>query len=383
MIPGKATESDLSRKGAIFILTESQNLARLRCFNAETGKVIWEFTRPSRYDDLYGYDSGPRTSPVIDGNRVYIYGVDGQLYCLDANDGKEIWSVDTGKKFGVVQNFFGVGSTPTIFKDQLLVMVGGTDGKQRVVAPNEFPDIQADDSAVVAFDKLTGEVKYELGNDLASYSSIKLAEINEITTALVWARSGLFGFDPLTKQILFKFPWRARSLESVNASTPVVHDDFVFVSECYGVGSALLKLDNNNTIVVEIWTDKGRRKKSLATHWNTPVFHEGCLYASSGRHSGDAQLRCIDFRSGKVNWSQTGLSRSSVTYVDGKLLVLGEYGQLLLVRATPKKFEIITQLDPDDGIKLTYPCWSAPIVAHGLMIVRGKKKVVCYRLIPE
>ncbi len=368
--------------GRYFHFDRVENLARLRCLNAETGKPIWEFTYPSRYDDLYGYDSGPRTSPVIDGDRVYIYGVEGQLYCLQATDGKEIWNVDTGKRFGVVQNFFGVGSTPVVCKDQLLVMVGGTDGGQRVVPPNEFPDIQPANSAVVAFDKLTGDVKYQLGNDLASYSSIKLAELNARMVALVWARSGLFGFDPQTQQLLFEFPWRARSLESVNASTPVVLGDMVFISECYGDGSVLLKLDKDLT-TSEVWSDKGRRNKSLATHWNTPVLHEGNLYGSSGRHSGDAELRCIDFESGKVNWSHSGLSRSSATYVDGYLLVLGEYGQLLLVRATPKQFEIVTQLEPEDGIKLTYPCWSAPIVAHGLLIVRGKKKVVCYDLIPE
>jgi outer membrane protein assembly factor BamB len=369
--------------GRYFHFDRVQNLARLRCLNAETGKPIWEFSYPSRYDDLYGYDSGPRTSPVIDGNRVYIYGVEGQLYCLNANDGKQIWNVDTGKRFGVVQNFFGVGSTPTIYQDQLLVMVGGTDGEQRVVAPNEFPDIQPDDSAVVAFDKFTGDVKYKLGHDLASYSSIKLAEIHGKTTALVWARSGLFGFDPDTKRTQFQFPWRARSLESVNASTPIVHADSVFISECYGDGGVLLKLNEDNSQVTEIWSDRGQRKKSLATHWNTPVYHEGSLYGSSGRHSGEAQLRCIDFESGQVNWSHTGLSRSSATYVDGHLLVLGEYGELLLVRATPKEFDIVTKLDSGEGVELTYPCWSAPILAHGLLIVRGKKKVVCYELIPE
>jgi len=99
---------------------------RLTCLDCESGKPVWTFDYKSNYDDLYGYDSGPRASPVIDGDRVYIYGVEGMLHCLDTGNGKVVWKKDLNKQFGVIQNFFGIASTPTVFESLLIVMVGGS-----------------------------------------------------------------------------------------------------------------------------------------------------------------------------------------------------------------------------------------------------------------
>ena len=111
--------------------------ARLTCMHAETGKELWRFEYDTQYEDLLGYNNGPRCSPVIEGNRVYIYGAEGMLHCLRANDGKPIWNVNTVKKYGVVQNFFGVGSTPVIEGDLLICMVGGSPpGSPQLYASN-------------------------------------------------------------------------------------------------------------------------------------------------------------------------------------------------------------------------------------------------------
>ena len=143
----------------------------------------------------------------------------------------------------------------------------------------------------------------------------------------------------------------------------------------------LLEIENGTP--TKVWSDDGRRKTSLATHWNTPVLHEGHLYASSGQNSGDAELRCIELKTGNVKWKKRGLSRTSVTLIEGHLVVLGEYGDLLLVEATPEEFRMVTELPETKANKLVHPCWSEPIVAHGLLVVRGKKNVRCYELIPR
>ncbi len=101
-------------------------LARLSCVDARSGKEHWSFTYPTAYKDSYGYNNGPRCCPVLDGDRVYLYGVEGMLHCLDAANRQTIWKVDTQKEFGVVQNFFGVGGTPVIDGDLLIVLVGGS-----------------------------------------------------------------------------------------------------------------------------------------------------------------------------------------------------------------------------------------------------------------
>ena len=101
-------------KGRFYHFGRVENRANLRCLNAVTGVKQWEFTYDSDYQDLYGYDSGPRTSPVIDNGLVYIYGVEGILHCLDALTGKVVWKQNLNARFGVIQNFFGVASTPVI-----------------------------------------------------------------------------------------------------------------------------------------------------------------------------------------------------------------------------------------------------------------------------
>ncbi len=378
-------------QGRYFQFDRHDDQAKLLCLHAETGKQIWEFKYQSEYVDMYGYAGGPRCSPVVDEDRVYIYGAQGKLFCIDVVTGKEIWKVDTAAKFGVVQNFFGVGSTPVIHGDLLIAMVGGATDETRHVPPGRLNLVKGNGTGIVAFDKKTGVEKYRVTDELASYAAPKLVKRDDRNWCFLFARGGLVGFNPDTGSVDFEFPFRARIMESVNASGPVVVDDTVFISETYGPGSALLKFADKSVEVV--WKDDDRKRdKAMQTHWNTPIYHDGYIYGSSGRHTSDAELRCIEHATGKVKWSVPGMGRSSLTLVDGHFVCLAEYGQLFLFRANPEKFELVTQragkrnaegeLTPPTPA-LDYPCWAAPIISHGLMYVRGEKQLLCYELIPE
>ncbi|MFM7150932.1 MAG: PQQ-binding-like beta-propeller repeat protein, partial [Gemmataceae bacterium] len=226
-------------QGRLFLFDRERNRARLRVLGAETGEQLWSFDYPTDYRDQYGYNGGPRCCPIVDDNRVYLYGPEGMLHCLRVNDGKQIWSVDTGKNYGVVQNFFGVGSTPIIEKNLLLVQVGGSPPGSDTVP---FDQLKGNGSALVAFDKHTGKEVFRSGNDLASYASPVVATIGDRRLALLFARSGLFAIDPRTGKEVFFHPWRAPLLESVNASNPVVVGNRIFITECYEFGSALLEV---------------------------------------------------------------------------------------------------------------------------------------------
>src|SRR5262245_32538980 len=153
--------------------------SRLYCLNPETGKELWRYEFPAKYEDLYQYNNGPRCSPVIDGDRVYAYAVDGVLACCRVEDGKPVWEKNLNKEFGVVQNFFGVGSTPVVEGDLLIVMVGGSPPESHQIAPGQLNRVEPNGSGIVAFDKLTGEVKYKIADELASYASLKLATIDD------------------------------------------------------------------------------------------------------------------------------------------------------------------------------------------------------------
>ena len=137
--------------------------------------------------------------------------------------------------------------------------------------------------------------------------------------------------DPATGKVDFHYPWRARILESVNASLPVVVGDHVFISETYGPGSSLLKVKPGGYEV--LWTDADKgRQKSMQCHWSTPIYHEGYLYGSSGRHDNNAELRCVELETGKVMWSRPGLTRTSLLMVDGYFICLAEEGHLALAQ---------------------------------------------------
>ena len=380
-------------RGRLFLFDRFGDQARLYALNAETGEPLWKYEYDTDYEDLYGYNNGPRCSPIVDGNRVYVHGVEGMLTCVSADEGKRIWQVNTFKDFGVVQNFFGVGSTPVIEGDLLLVMVGGSPPESQRVPPGQLDRVDGNGSGIVAFDKRTGKVRYKITDELASYSSMKTTSIAGRRWGFAFCRGGLVGFEPATGKVDFHYPWRDESLESVNASVPVVHDNQVFISETYGIGSSLLEVAPGTHKV--LWKDdENKRAKAMKAHWNTPIYHDGYLFGCSGRNIPDADLRCINWKTGKVQWRVPDLTRTSLTYIDGHFLCLAEDGVLRLIKADPDLYLEVASLalipkQPRRGGEGSTaadvprdPFWAAPVVSHGLMYVRGGGKLFCYELIP-
>jgi len=371
--------------GRFFQLDRHGDRARLVCLESRTGKFLWKFEYPTDYVDMLGYNNGPRSSPVIDDGLVFVFGAGGMLHCLGALDGKPVWKVDTTRKFAVVQNYFGVGSTPVVWRDLLIVMIGGSPPECQDAGRYDLDRVVGNGTGIVAFDKRTGEVKYAITDELASYSTPQLATIGGRHWCFVFARGGLVGFNPASGKVDFHYPWRARIRDSVNVSTPVVVGREVFISEAYGPGSSLLRVRPGGCEVV--WCDPPGRNKAMQTHWNTPVYHGGYLYGSSGRYSHNAELRCIEWNTGKVMWSEPGLRRASLLYVDGHFVCLGEDGVLRLIRATEKRFvqvaEAVVREEPNGPPLIKPPAWACPILAHGLLYARGDDRLICMRLIAE
>ena len=363
--------------GRLFHADRFGDNIRLTARDAATGKLLWKYEYPTQYEDRYGYDPGPRACPVADGDRVYLYGPDGVLCCVSVESGKEVWKGDTKAKFFFHQNFFGCGSVPLVDGDLLILPVGGSAKGPR---PVDFRDVRPNGTALVAFDKKTGAVKYSAGDELASYASPTIHTIDGKKTGLYFARGGLLGFDPQTGKTLFHYKWRARSEESVNASNPVVVGDRVLLTECYGPGAAFVDLKGGKP--KEVWTaaEKEDVDRSLACHWNTPVHADGFVYGSSGRHSNEADVRCVELKTGDVKWRQKRTTRCSLTLVDGHLVSLSEYGELALLKVNPAKYEELSKYEVPE---LSYPCWAAPVVSNGLLYVRGKGKLVALELIPK
>jgi outer membrane protein assembly factor BamB len=355
------------------------NRMSLVCLNAENGEQIWEFEYQANYRDTYGFDNGPRCSPIVDSNRVYIFGVEGMLHCIHATDGKELWKVNTAMQFNVAQNFFGVGSSPIIFNDLLIVMIGGSPKEEFEPPAGRLNEVKSDGSAIVAFDKITGEVRYRTIDDLASYAAPVIAMIGNKPTGLAFCRSGLFGFDPATGKEHWSFPWRARKYESVNASTPVVDGDQVLITESYGPGGVLLNVAGDKP--VPVWRDENIRQQRLSCHWCTPVLVDGFAYACHGEKPNSAEIRCVELATGKVKWKEAGFGRCNLMYVDGNLIGLSDTGSLFVLRANSQRLERLTRYEPlDRDSAFSQPCYAAPIVSHGLLYVRDARKLYCFDL---
>lgn len=367
------------------------DVERLRVVDAETGKPLWQHDLPVSYADLYGYNNGPRDTPAVEGNDVVTFGVTGRLSCRDVRDGQLKWSVETDKKYGVIQNFFGVGCSPLIHNGMVLVMVGGSPAEDALIPPGRLDRVTPNGSALVAFDLATGEEKWKVGDDLASYSSPRLMTIGDRTLALIFARDGLLAVDADTGQALWHYPHRSRMMESVNAMVPVVSGNRVLISECYEVGSVLLEVDVDS--VREVWKDPlSRRQQAMRAHWSTPIVVDDWLYGASGRNEPDSDLRCIGFTDRAPGWVDYRRSRASLLYLDGHFVVLDESGLMQLVKADPTKFTVVTETDLESitparslrgYVPPGPPYWAAPMVSHGLLYVRGNDSVICFDLIPQ
>jgi len=363
--------------------------ARIRCLHAETGRPLWESRYAVAYTDMFGYDGGPRSAPVIVDGRVITFGVEGRLECRRLDSGELLWSVDTTRQYHVVQNFFGVGTAPLVIDTAagtlVVVPVGGSPPGTAPPAPERLDLVRGLDSGLVAFDLATGRERWRATAELAGYSSPMTMQIEGRESVVAWLRDRFVVVDPTTGAEAASFPWRADELFSVVAANPVVSGGEVLLSETYGPGSVLL--DVTRAGIRSVRSDpKGRRAwQSLRAHWATPVLHDGHLYGVSGRNAGDAVLVCVDWRSGEVRWSQGGLGRASVALADGHLVVLGEFGDLVLVRVAVDAYTEVSRarLVDDAGRPLLQPpCWAAPVIARGLCYVRGKGRLVCFDLLP-
>src|SRR6185436_13739543 len=241
--------------------------------------------------------------------------------CLDRLSGKLVWQRDTEKDWNVPPAFFGVGSTPLLEGDKLIVMLGGQPNSGVVALDLETGKTIWENVGKTNWDgaitigwraeapyRWTGEEKQ------ASYSSPVAATIHGQRHLFCFTRQGLVSLNPTNGAINFTRWFQSFVNDSVNAMNPVVQDDLVLISGAYyRVGAVLLRVKPDGKSVEEVWRiprhpmdardrdAEGRWKQPvLEIHWNTPVLRDGFLYAFSGRNEPDATFRCVEFKSGKL-----------------------------------------------------------------------------------
>lgn len=369
------------REGKLVLHHRVEDEEVVECLDAVTGRPIWRYRYGSKFIDPYGYNNGPRCSPLLTAEYCYTFGAEGRLVCLELASGKLVWERDTAKEWEIPPAFFGVGSTPILEGDVLIVMVGGQ--------PN---------SGMVGFDAKSGRTIWESVGERnwqgvlmagwpgersvewvrhekqASYATPVAANVHGKRRVFCLMRQGLVSLDPKNGEVDFSFWFRSRANDSVNAANPVVVGDSVFISGAYyRVGSVLLKVRPDHKAVTEVW-----RSTALEIHWATPVYHDGYLYAFSGRNEPDARFRCVEFATGNLMWDRDEswrhsieppkvYGRGSAILADGKLIVLGESGLLGMFRVNPKAPQEICRYQVP---QLHYPCWAGPVLARKRLYLR-------------
>jgi outer membrane protein assembly factor BamB len=343
-------------RGKLILFHRKADQEIIDCLDAKTGGDVWHFAYPTEYQDDFGFDEGPRATPAIANDKVYTMGAEGAVHCLDLQTGKEIWHVDCKKKFQSAKGFFGMACSPLVEGDVVILNIGGRDG-----------------AGIIALDKATGALRWKQGDAEAGYSSPVAASIHGKRHVLVFTRAGLTAVNPANGAVYFDFPWRSLDNNSVNAATPLVSDDLIFLTASYGTGAVLLRVENGGA--QKIWSGD----EALSCHYATPVLYQGYLYGVDGRADPGMQprpsLRCVELKTGRVCWSQDDFGPATVTLAGGQLFILTENGELLRAPVNPKEFHVTARAQV-----LSLGVRAFPALAGGCLYARSKDKLVCVGL---
>jgi outer membrane protein assembly factor BamB len=330
----------------------------VEALHAATGVSQWRHAYPTTYRDDFGFDEGPRAVPVVAGGRVVTFGAEGVLTTLDLATGRQIWSVDTKRRFNVPKGFFGQAGSPLVEDGRVIANVGGSDSGKN--------------AGIVAFSAESGSVLWAATNHEASYSSPVSATFGGRKVVLFFTRQALVGLDPANGAQLFQRTWRSRSQASVNAASPVVVNDLVFISATYETGATVLRVAGSQ--LEPLWASD----EALSNHYATSVHHQGHLYGFHGRQEFGQALRAIELATGKVKWSQERFGAGTILLAGSRLLILRENGELILAAASPEAFRPLARAQILQGVVRAYPALSDGFLyarnsADGLICVDLRK----------
>ena len=328
------------------------------CLDAHTGEEHWRFRTGPYYTETQGGD-GPRSTPTVDGELVYVLGAQGQLYALSAASGTKVWEKDLVAEFGSKVPRWGFSTSPLVEGNLLLVEVGGLNSNFLV---EMIVDRRAS-ATVVAFDKASGQTAWTALDDKMGYSSPIAFTAGGQRQLAFFTGYSLTGLAPADGQTLWTYPWKTSY--DINVATPIfIPPNRVFISSGYDKGAAVVQIGPGEE-VEEIW-----RNKAMQNQFTTSVYYQDHLY---GFHK--AVLKCIDPHTGAEKWKARGFGNGTLIAADGHLILLGEQGNLGLAEATPTGFQA----------KASYPalhgrCWTAPSLAAGRLYLRDESEIICLNI---
>ncbi len=347
-------------KAFTLVAREAQGAHQEVCvaLDANSGRELWSVPLGvAQYDDGGNKGTpdndggdGPRSTPTYDDGKVYTYSSRMVLQCLDAATGKQIWACNVIKEHAGRNIHWESAASPLIDGD-LVFIAGGGAGQ-----------------SLLAFDKHDGHVVWQGQDDKMTHSTPVAATLSGQRQIIFYTQSGLISLVPQTGAVLWRFPFRYSGSAAIS---PVVSGDMVYCSAGYGIGSSACRISKsaNGFTAAQVWHQPAN---VIASHWSTPVCANGYLYGIFGQAKfGQAPLKCVEMATGRVLWSQDGFGPGGCTLADGHVLVLSDAGDLVLVKATPTAYTEVAR-----SHVLAGKCWNYASISNGRIYARSTKEGV-------
>jgi len=341
---GEGYSSAAISGGRLFIQGQRGDEEYVLAFDANTGKKLWRTHTGIPFNESRGH--GPRSTPTVDGDRVYALAADGMLVCLDTATGKTFWGYNIVDHFHGRVPQWGISESPLVDGNRVIVTPGGPG------------------AAVVALDKMTGKVLWTSQSDPAGYSSPIAFDAGGARELAVFTGEAALGLDFASGKLLWRYERVAN--RTANIATPIVHNGEIFLSSNYGTGCVLLKSAAGGN-ASEVYFNR-----DMQNHYSTSVLVGEYLYGFSG-----SILTAMKFQTGDVAWRNRSVGKGSLIYAEGNLYCLGEEGVVGLVEATPAGYREKSRFEISKG---GYPTWSQPVIANGKLYLREQDNLSCYNI---
>ena len=330
------------------------------------GRILWKTKVGPAWDDRY---LGPRSTPTVAGDHLYLLSTEGDLFCLEAATGKETWKRNLPADFGG-RMMLAMGKYNWKFSESPLV-----DGDRVIVTPG------GPDAALVALDRRSGEEIWrakmpdlgESGGDGAGYSSVMVGSPGGVRQYIQLLGRGVIGVEAKTGRFLWGYNRVANDV--ANIATPIVHGDHVFVSTGYQTGAALLRIRKNGDGLraEEIyWLDS----KTMQNHHGELILHEGHIFTGTGHNKG--LPLAVEMKTGKVAWGperNEGNASAAIMYADKRIYFRYQDGLMILVEATPEGYREHGSFEIPN---VERESWPQPVIAGGRLYLREQDTLYCY-----
>ncbi|HUD49510.1 MAG TPA: PQQ-binding-like beta-propeller repeat protein [Candidatus Baltobacteraceae bacterium] len=334
----------------VFTLGEKGDSSFAVAFDVAGGSPVWT----AKIGKAGGDPAGPRSTPTVDGDRVYVLNQFGDLVCLEVATGKKVWRRSFEKEFGGRCGGWMYSESPLVDGDRLIGTPGSAQG------------------SIAAFNKKTGELLWQTKEltDAAEYSSPIAAQIGGVRQYIQLTGENVVGVQAESGQVL----WRARRQgETATVPTPIFYDDDVYVSSGYGVGCNLFHIGKagNSYQANQVYANK-----VMVNHHGGVVRVGDYLY---GYSDGKGWV-CQEFRTGRLVWRDEGVGKGSLTCADGHLYLRSEggHGAIALVEATPQGYTEASRFDQPDRSQES--SWPHPVIAGGRLYLRDQDVLLCYNV---